>query len=366
MLYDFITLAILAFATFRGAQKGFVWQLATISGLIICFVFAETVSVAVMPHIGVEPPLSRWIAIFGLYVASSFVAFAIARNLRGYIEKAKFKEFDNHLGGVFGFIKGVTFSLIVSFFAVTLSADSREVVLSSNSGYASAVILRALQPVLPDELEGLITPQLQHFDPETIAENIDKKKAEQGSETKEPGKTEEPPLFTRDQLEQLVESELYDPELEQLILQAFKNTKQENWPELVQKLRSGIPGLMRKTATDWLNGKPAEVPVEDESQLQRSTWLQEIAAVYSDFPEAQELIVEEIAISLDGIPNRVTTGVLDDWHADLMGRDPDPDMHTNLTTSLDARILRQLAESRIAINTLDADLQARLMNSLQR
>ncbi len=82
MWYDILVLGILVVALLRGAIKGFVWQLASIAALVLCFVFAETASVAMAPYIGVEPPLNRWIAMFVLYIVCSLISFAIARRLR--------------------------------------------------------------------------------------------------------------------------------------------------------------------------------------------------------------------------------------------------------------------------------------------
>ena len=164
MWYDGIVLAIVVIATVRGAMKGFVWQLASIAALVACFAFAESTSVAVAPYISVDPPLNRWIAMLGLYVLCVFVAFLIARSLRGWIEKAKFVEFDRHLGLLFGFLKGVTFCLMLTFFAVTLSETARAHVFQSRSGYVAAIIMDRLHPVMPAELHDVLEPFIHRLD----------------------------------------------------------------------------------------------------------------------------------------------------------------------------------------------------------
>jgi uncharacterized membrane protein required for colicin V production len=144
--------------------KGLVWQLAWIGAIVLCFVFSQTGSMTIAGWLPIEPPLNRWVAMFLLYLAAAFVAFAVAAKLHGWIEKAKFKELDKHLGAVFGLLKGTLISLVVIFFAVTLTAATREPVLQSHSGYVAALIMDRLRPVLPEELHGVLLPYLYHLD----------------------------------------------------------------------------------------------------------------------------------------------------------------------------------------------------------
>lgn len=370
MAYDLIIIGILAFATWRGSSKGFVWQLATIAGIILCFVFAETVSVVVAPMIGLQPPLSRWVSIFGLYVIGSFAAFAVARGIRGWLEKMKFEGYDAHLGGVFGFIKGVVFSIVLTFFAVTLSESTRQAAFQSQSGYACALLFERIQPVLPQELTAVLDPYLHNLDPETIAKHRREQPGDDGANRNQDGKDDGSNNGAGQTISKEVQGILetlpaiFGNELRSMVINSLENTAPEDRPELVEKLKTGIPGLMRQVATEWVNGKPKEEVKQEANAEQRQQFLKEIASVYSDYPEAQELIAEEIAVSLDGVPGEVELGVLEDWHADLLHREPDPDAGTGITTSLDFRIVRQLSKNRVALNLLDQDLQNRLRESI--
>jgi len=164
MWYDVLTLCILAYATFRGAMKGIVWQLAAIATLEFCFLFAGSLSSTLAPLIRVEPPLNRWIAMFVLYMGFSFVAFGLARVVEGMLEKIKFEEYDRHLGAVLGLLKGVTFSIFLTFFLVTLSESTRESIMNSESGYAAAVIMDRLDNVMPYELHAILEPYIRRLD----------------------------------------------------------------------------------------------------------------------------------------------------------------------------------------------------------
>ena len=164
MWYDIIILVILVYATIKGAVKGIVWQLATISALVGCFLFAETGSTKIASSIPVQAPLNKWIAMAILYIGLSFVCFYLAKQLKGLIEKAKFQEYDRHLGGILGFLKGVLFSMVLTFFLVTLSASMREMILQTKSGHYAALIMDRLHPVMPEELGKLIEPYIHQLD----------------------------------------------------------------------------------------------------------------------------------------------------------------------------------------------------------
>jgi len=164
MWYDLAVAAILLFCMVRGSRKGFLWQLAAIAAVVLCFVFAETASVAIAPFLKIDPPLNRWVSMLLLYVACSFVCFAAARGLQSGLEKAKFEDYDRHLGGLFGLIKGAGIAVIVTFFAVTLSETLRPTVLSSYSGHAAAVAMHKLSPVFPEELGKVLQPYMDEFE----------------------------------------------------------------------------------------------------------------------------------------------------------------------------------------------------------
>ena len=104
--FDLFICAMLLFTTIRGAAKGVAWQLAGIGALVLCFMFATPLSLSLAPMIKLAPPLNRWVAMLGIYLVFSFGTFAIARGFRGALEKAKFVEFDRHLGALFGLFKG--------------------------------------------------------------------------------------------------------------------------------------------------------------------------------------------------------------------------------------------------------------------
>ncbi|MBM79206.1 MAG: hypothetical protein CMJ78_01270 [Planctomycetaceae bacterium] len=161
MWYDLIVFLILALAVYRGAVKGVVWQFAAIGGILLCFSFAEPLSLLLTPYISLTPPFDRWVAMLILYLMFSFVSFFGAFKLKSWIEKKRFEEYDRHLGALFGFAKGALFCFVMTFFVATLSANEiRASVLSSFSGRVAARVMNGLVPVLPDGVAEMISPYL--------------------------------------------------------------------------------------------------------------------------------------------------------------------------------------------------------------
>lgn len=164
MWYDLFVLAVLIYCTVSGAKRGVVWQLAGIAGLVLCVFFAGSFAAVVGPMINLEPPLNHWVTMFGAYLFFSFLSFSVARMLNGWIEKAQFKEFNQHLGAVLGFVKGAAFCLVLTFFVVTVSEPAREALKNSKSGHYAAIIVDTLHPVMPGKLHDALEIYIHQLD----------------------------------------------------------------------------------------------------------------------------------------------------------------------------------------------------------
>ena len=378
MTYDFIVLAILVFSAIRGAIKGLVWQLAIIATLVLCFAFSGTGSVLIAPKIPLDPPLNRWVAMLVLYIVLSFAAFGVARLLHGWIEKMKFKEYDRHLGFLFGLIKGITFCLVLTFFIVTLSEGQRGNVMASYSGRAAAIIMDRLHPVMPEELHDVLEPYIHQLDRSELNlqhshANGDLTHSQQSGENHSADDHgNDASLIDRLLAEIQGESGEGPAILRRLFKNALANTSAEERDELLDKLKSSGPEELREIADAWKNGKPANVvnsplPLDDELiSGQRTRLLSEIAAAFTAVPDAQATIIEEIERSLSGLPDRIAVAVLRDWRADLKKIAPDPDPQTDVSLPLDARIVRQLQLAGVPLTTLSSSLQDRLRDSFTR
>ncbi len=326
MGFDLFILAILLFTTIRGAAKGVAWQLAGIGALVLCFLFATPLSLAFAPMIKLAPPLNRWVAMLGIYLVFSFGTFSIARGFRGALEKAKFVEFDRHLGALFGLAKGAIIALVITFFAVAMSEKTREYVLKTHTGYASAHIMSALDPIMPKELHAILEPYIHELD--AVDPDLARRREEhhrelgdsdeqdpdagprsgggyrptagQESEENEPvgdpfqsetdsepsqypgnqtSRTAPAPAATptlAEEAQQLLESipalaQQVAPAVKQQVLKALQNTLSEHRDELVDQLsKAPTPEHVSSIARNWQSGRPRRStadPMTDEEPI---------------------------------------------------------------------------------------------------
>ena len=385
--FDIVVLVILVIAAIRGAMKGIVWQLAVIGSIVLCFAFSETGSVFIAPMLALDPPLNRWVAMLILYIVLSFAAFGVARVMHKWIEKMKFKEYDRHLGFLFGAVKGVIICLVGTFFVVTISAGSRETILNSYSGHAAAIIMDRLHPVMPEELHDVLGPYIHQLDQPGLdlqhAHDDDDQANHSGDDRANAGQNGATVI---DSLLKAVRGESADSlaAVGMLLKNALKNTSPEDRSELLNSIRSADFGRLNDIADTWKNGKPAddfepppfdfdpppfdsETPTSDNDvgAAEREFLVGEIVAKFRAGPAASAAITDVIQDELTGIPDRVATAVLRDWYADLAKTKPDPDPETNAALSLDKRIVRQLKKANVPLSSLSSNLQNRLQESLQ-
>jgi len=320
MGFDLFILAILVVTTIRGAAKGVAWQLAGIAAVVLCFMFATPLSLTIAPLIKLDPPLNRWVAMLGIYIVFAFGTFAVARGFREALEKAKFVEFDRHLGALFGLFKGAAIALVITFFAVAMSPKTREYVLTTKTGFAAAHVMNALDPVMPKELHAILEPYIHHLDavdPDLAAQRAKHHEdlyddAEAPPSNPQPGRGYRPTQRDADQFESEDQrvaprdtfpdespfestgpsasknpSRLGDPELEpdladpsnsalnfdwltnlpnlaskvtpaikQQLYEAFENTPEEHRDELIDTLKKTNLEHLPQVARTWKRGRP--------------------------------------------------------------------------------------------------------------
>jgi len=361
MWYDVCMLAILAYTTIRGAAKGMAWQVAAIAALVLCFLFATPLSLVVAPMIRLEPPLNRWVAMLGIYLAFSFACFAAARMLRSWLEALKFEEYDRHLGALFGFIKGATLCLVVTFFSVCLSETARAHILQTRTGRISGQVLDQLAIVMPAELDKVLAPYLRHFDdPSMLA--ID---AGQG----EGGRDPLPDLSGRDSLDDFRgnrrPTDVADENQSPLgrVLDAAVDRIEDRIKERVHDVVEDVlnPGQAGDEKKSTSPAAPAHSDRStDEEPL--APLITGISHLLSTKPDRQSEHQAELEALLRGVPAGAAAAALRDWKADLMGA-ADPDPETDLTTPFDYRVVRQLKATGTPLESLPRPIRERLENA---
>lgn len=410
-IVDLVVLAVLLYCAVRGASRGLLSQLSWVIALLLCFKFSGTLAPAIEPMIGVDPPLKQWLAMLAVYVGLCGVSFVVAGMLSNWMAKAKIIDFDKHLGGILGFVKGVIICMTVMFFAITMSPPMRQIVSQTYSGYGAALILhnsKYLIPLLPenaiptvqnvidnfnkslqtgpDDLNGA-TPieagtfgsdsgeggslgnsgdfDLSDFVPRNLGGGTTTNGG--GSTTTGPGGTS--PNGSGPSLQDLlsqVPTNLRN-QLSQNMVDILQNSSAEEKQRLLNQLSSNVPQNAGTILTDFFRGSsgPASSSGQGTSMPTTSTQLgqnevsllSEIAGIYSQRND----IIAKSKQYLAGVPSDVQRRVLEDWHADAMGLNNDPDPATDVNTRIDDRILRQLNQAGISLDRLmNTDLRNRL------
>lgn len=160
--YDFAMLAIVAYCAIQGAWKGMAWQIAPIASLIVGYIVATPMSTAAATYFG-QPPTNHLLALLSIYALVALAVYLMVRSIRESIEKLKLTELDHHMGFVFGAIKGVLFSLIVTVAIVTASPSARESILSTESGSVARQVVAIVDPILPPGIHDQLAPYLKNL-----------------------------------------------------------------------------------------------------------------------------------------------------------------------------------------------------------
>ncbi len=154
MWYDIGALVVVLVFAWKGANRGAIWQLATIASIGLCIFFAAQLSPRVEEHLpqNIDPAIRHWAAIGVVYLGLSFVTFLIARKLRLWFEKIRFVEFDRHWGAILGAAKGALVVLAATIIAIIAQPAFQPAILESTTGKVSLYAANQAPLVLPPDL----------------------------------------------------------------------------------------------------------------------------------------------------------------------------------------------------------------------
>ncbi len=150
--YDIAMLVVLAAATVYGIWRGMVWQIASLASVLVSAAVAVHSSAAVAPYFPGEEPWNRYLAMLVLYMVTAGAIWIVFHLVSNVIDRIKLKEFDRQLGGTLGLAKGILYCIVITFFAVTLNEQTRQLVLVSRSGGLIATGIRNANPILPEDI----------------------------------------------------------------------------------------------------------------------------------------------------------------------------------------------------------------------
>lgn len=159
--YDAAMAIVVVLGMARGAWRGFTWQMASITSLVLGYTAAHSMSGKVAAYLPGEPEVQRMAAMAVIYVAVSGGIFGIAWMIRGTLRKLKFEAYDRHLGTLLGGLEAVGVGMLATMFVVSVVPKTRQPIFSSPTGRVVGTVMNNLGPVLPVEIRKVLAP---HWD----------------------------------------------------------------------------------------------------------------------------------------------------------------------------------------------------------
>lgn len=163
-LYDILLGLILLGTMVHGAIRGFAWQVASLSSLIVSAWVAVRWSPLLAPYLSRESPWNRYLAILVLFVLCSLLIWSGFRYVSRAIQRVRLEGFDRQMGALLGLAKGIVLCLLLTFFALTLSEGTKRFVLESRSGPWVAALIPQAARILPPEIRQSVGESIRKFE----------------------------------------------------------------------------------------------------------------------------------------------------------------------------------------------------------
>jgi len=159
-VYDAVMAGMLIAGMVWGAYRGIIWQLASISSLVLGYTVSHQMSAELAPQLQQfgGPVVARALAMTLIYAAVSGGVFLAAWLARSTLRQLKFEAFDRHLGMIMGGIEGALLGVIGTLFVVSLAPQARASIFASPSGRIVGQVMNAVGPVLPVEVRQELAP----------------------------------------------------------------------------------------------------------------------------------------------------------------------------------------------------------------
>ena len=163
--YDMLMILVLVAATLFGFWKGMAWQIASLASLVVSYFVAKEFADQLAPMISNHAPWNKFVAMFAIYIATSFVIWTLFRLVSGLIDRVKLDGFDRQMGALIGLAKGGLLCIVITFFAVTiLPQNQKDTIIASNAGQYIIRFLDKTHSVVPPEIHEVIHPYVERIE----------------------------------------------------------------------------------------------------------------------------------------------------------------------------------------------------------
>jgi membrane protein required for colicin V production len=161
---DWILLAVLLLSMALGAWRGLVYEVLSVLGWVAAFIVAQLYAATVgqmLPMSGATEAL-RYAAGFVLtFIASAFAAGLLAWLAKKLIETVGLRPVDRTLGAFFGLLRGAVILLAAATAVLMTPLKEGEWWKQSVGAGALSALLKAVKPILPNEVGQYISAKAQ-------------------------------------------------------------------------------------------------------------------------------------------------------------------------------------------------------------
>ena len=158
--YDLFMVLVLSALTLFGFWKGFAWQIAWITSIVVSYYVGLRFSPELAPKLGGSAPLAMLV----IFIGCGAAIWIVFRFVSNFIDKLKLNAFDHQLGALLGFGRGVLWCILITFFAMWLpwlSHVQKENIIASHSGQYIVLLLDEADSILPAGVHSTIDPYIQ-------------------------------------------------------------------------------------------------------------------------------------------------------------------------------------------------------------
>jgi membrane protein required for colicin V production len=159
MWLDIVILMVVAVSTVFGVIRGFTRNMISLASWILAFVIALSLSekfAQLLPEDIEQPGFRIGIAMCILFLATLVVGMLATFLLEGFVNATRTNRLDRSLGGLFGFVRGVSFVCLLVVLGAFISLNQTDWWRESRLIPAGEWVVKLLEPVLPDRVAGLV------------------------------------------------------------------------------------------------------------------------------------------------------------------------------------------------------------------
>ena len=149
--FDIVVIVLALGMAIRGGLSGIISQLFSLFSIFGSWYLASRYYLHIEAMLPQNEVWGKPVAMLIVFVAANIGFRLLSMMFQRAINVSNLKEFDRQLGALLGLFKGVVLSMIVTFFAVTLTDVSRNAVAASQSGKYLVALILEVDVILPDD-----------------------------------------------------------------------------------------------------------------------------------------------------------------------------------------------------------------------